>query len=98
MKLTSPSSVLVTWDDQVAESFFLNIYLDTTGVNLWKRYIPGNNYTFTGLPSASCTAPSYMFCLIEGSVTIPVIFIFMSTAQQIVSFIIITLILTSFII
>ena len=53
MKLTSPSSVLVTWDDQVAESFFLNIYLDTTGVNLWKHYIPGNNYTFTGLPSAS---------------------------------------------
>ena len=48
LKLTSPSSVLVTWDDQVADSFTLHLHLQITYLVI--RDITGTNYTFTGLP------------------------------------------------
>ena len=34
MKLISPSSVLVTWDDQVADTFTLRLFLDTTKLRI----------------------------------------------------------------
>ena len=51
MKLIGPSSVLVTWDEQVADSFTLRLYLDTTSIT--RRDITGTSYTFTEVPGSS---------------------------------------------
>ena len=50
MKLTSPSSILVTWDDQAADSFGLELSLDATYFHT--EVTTGTNYTFTGLPAS----------------------------------------------
>ena len=63
MKLTSPSSILVTWDDQVADYFSLVLFLDSTDFS--EHVITGTNYTFTGLPY-SHTYDFYMFAFFEG--------------------------------
>ena len=51
MKLIGPSSVLVTWDEQVADSFTLLLSLDTTSII--RRAITGTSYTFTEVPGSS---------------------------------------------
>ena len=57
MKLIGPSSVLVTWDDQVADTFYLWLRLDTNSDTGSYYYhvddITGMNYTYTELPSSS---------------------------------------------
>ena len=50
MTLTSASSVLVTWNDQVADSFTLRLLLDSGTLFDTRHSISGTNYTFTGVP------------------------------------------------
>ena len=65
MKLLSPSSALVTWDDQVAESFILHLHLANAFVS--ENDVTGNNYTFRRLPVAS-KYRYYVYALFDGRV------------------------------
>ena len=51
MKLIGPSSVLVRWDDQVADSFTLHLHLDIRTLRI--NDIAGTSYTFTEVPASS---------------------------------------------
>ena len=51
MKLTSESSIIVTWNDQVADWYTLYLTADQGSYEV--DYITENSYTFTGIPASS---------------------------------------------
>ena len=51
MKLQMESSVLVTWNEQVADYFTL--YLTSDNDTYQQRYITAKSYTFTRIPTSS---------------------------------------------
>ena len=51
MKLTSESSLILTWNDQEADWFTL--YLTADQETYQQNNITDNSYTFTGIPASS---------------------------------------------